>query len=82
MWFPAADGIQIEISSTQAVTPQVTKLTSPARVLVELPETVVATAQNKIPVGSGRSEGRAHRNGRQDSSDDQRRGRSGEALGV
>jgi Tfp pilus assembly protein PilP len=50
---PAADGVQIEISSTQAVTPQVTKLTSPDRVLVELPATVVATAQNKIPVGSG-----------------------------
>jgi AMIN domain len=49
---PAADGVQIEISSTQAITPQVTKLTSPDRVLVELPETVVATAQNKIPVGS------------------------------
>jgi hypothetical protein len=49
---PGADGIQIEISSTQAVTPTVTKLSSPARVLVELPETVVATAQNKIPVGS------------------------------
>jgi hypothetical protein len=50
---PAADGVEIEISSTQAVTPQVTKLTSPDRLLVELPETVVATAQNKIPVGSG-----------------------------
>jgi Tfp pilus assembly protein PilP len=49
---PAADGVQIEISSTQAVTPQVTKLTSPDRLLVELPETVVATAQNKISVGS------------------------------
>jgi Tfp pilus assembly protein PilP len=31
----------------------VTKLGSPARILVELPETAVATAQNKIPVGSG-----------------------------
>ncbi len=49
---PAADGVQIEISSTQTVTPQVTKLTSPDRVVVELPGTVVATAQNKIPVGS------------------------------
>ena len=49
---PVADGVQIEISSNQAVTPQVTKLSSPDRVLVELPETVVATAQNKIPVGS------------------------------
>jgi Tfp pilus assembly protein PilP len=49
---PGADGVQIEISSSHAVTPQVTKLTSPDRLLVELPETVVATAQNKIPVGS------------------------------
>jgi hypothetical protein len=50
---PGSDDIQIEISSTRAVTPRVTKLSSPARLLVELPETVVASAQNKIPVGSG-----------------------------
>ena len=50
---PGSDDIQIEISSSRAVTPRVTKLSSPARVLVELPETVVASAQNKIPVGSG-----------------------------
>jgi Tfp pilus assembly protein PilP len=31
----------------------VSKLSSPARLLVELPETVVASATNKIPVGSG-----------------------------
>jgi hypothetical protein len=49
---PGADGFQIEISSSQAVTPRVSKLNSPARVVVELPETVVASAQNKIPVGS------------------------------
>jgi len=49
---PGADGVQIEISSSQAVTPRVSKLNSPARVLVELPETVVASAQNKISVGS------------------------------
>jgi hypothetical protein len=49
---PGADGLQIEISSSQAVTPRVSKLSSPARVVVELPETVVASAQNKIPVGS------------------------------
>src|SRR5207249_2249597 len=34
------------------VTPRVSKMSSPARVVVELPETVVATAQNKIPIGS------------------------------
>jgi hypothetical protein len=49
---PGADGIQIEINSTQAVTPRLTKLKSPDRVLVELPETVLASAQNKISVGS------------------------------
>ena len=47
-----ADDIQIEISSREAVTPRVSKLSSPARVLVELPATVMANAQNKIPVGS------------------------------
>jgi len=50
---PGSDDIQIEISSSRAVTPRVSKMSSPARVVVELPETVVASAQNKIPVGSG-----------------------------
>ncbi len=50
---PGGKDIQIEISSSQAVTPRVSKLSSPARVLVELPETVVASAQSKIPVGTG-----------------------------
>ena len=47
-----ADDIQIEISSREAVTPKVDKLKSPARVVVELPATVMATPQSKIPVGS------------------------------
>jgi len=47
-----ADDVQIEISSREAVTPKVSKLSSPARVVVELPATAMATAQNKIPVGS------------------------------
>jgi len=50
---PGTDDIQIEISASGAVTPRVSKLSSPARILVELPETVVANAQSKIPVGSG-----------------------------
>ena len=49
---PGANDIQIEISSSQAVTPRLLKLSSPARVLVELPETIVASSQTKIPVGS------------------------------
>ena len=50
---PGSNDIQIEISASGAVTPKVSKLSSPARVLVELPETVLATSQSKIPVGSG-----------------------------
>jgi Tfp pilus assembly protein PilP len=50
---PGPDGVDIEITSSQAVTPRVSKLSSPTRLLVELPETVVASATNKIPVGSG-----------------------------
>jgi hypothetical protein len=46
------DNVQIEISSREAVTPKVSKLSSPARVVVELPATVMATAENKIAVGS------------------------------
>ena len=49
---PGSNDIQIEISSSQAVTPRVSKLSSPARVLVELPDTVMASSQSKIPVGS------------------------------
>jgi len=47
-----ADDVQIEIGSREAVTPKVSKLSSPARVVVELPATVMATAQSKIAVGS------------------------------
>jgi Tfp pilus assembly protein PilP len=49
---PVADGLQVEISSTQSVTPRLSKLASPDRILVELPATVVAGSQNKVPVGS------------------------------
>lgn len=49
----SADSVQIEISSSHAVTPRVSKMSSPARVVVELPETVVASSENKIPVGGG-----------------------------
>ncbi len=49
---PNGSTIEVEISSSQAVTPRVSKLNSPARVVVELPATVIASAQTKIPVGS------------------------------
>jgi Tfp pilus assembly protein PilP len=44
--------IQIELTASGAVTPRVSKLSSPSRVLVELPETTEATPQNHIAVGS------------------------------
>jgi hypothetical protein len=47
-----ADDIQIEINAHGSVTPRVSKLDSPTRVLVELPETADATTQNHIAVGS------------------------------
>ena len=50
---PGSDKIQIELSSSGSVTPQVSKLSSPARVLIEMPDTVMAGAQNKIAVGEG-----------------------------
>ncbi|HEY6339790.1 MAG TPA: AMIN domain-containing protein [Candidatus Sulfotelmatobacter sp.] len=45
------DDIQIEISARGEITPRVSKLDSPARVLVELPETTSGTAQSHISVG-------------------------------
>lgn len=49
---PGADGVQVEIISNNSVTPKVSKLSSPARLLVELPETISAAPQNHISVGS------------------------------
>jgi hypothetical protein len=48
----SGNDIQIEIKSREAVTPKVSKLSSPARVLVELPSTVMKTAQSKVAVDS------------------------------
>ena len=50
---PNGDKVEVQISSTGSVTPQVTKLSSPARILIELPDTAMASAQNKIAVGTG-----------------------------
>jgi hypothetical protein len=48
----ATDGIRVEISSSGPVTPKLTKLDSPARVLVELPGTIDVTPKNHIAVGN------------------------------
>jgi type IV pilus assembly protein PilQ len=48
----STDDIRVEIRSHGAVTPKVSALDSPARVVVELPETVMASGQSRIAVGS------------------------------
>src|SRR5258708_11682720 len=46
------DDIRVELSSRGAVTPTVSTLDSPARLVVDLPETVMATAQKRIAVNA------------------------------
>ncbi len=46
------DAVRVELNTNGSVTPRVSKLSSPARVLVELPGTIDATSKNHIPVGS------------------------------
>src|SRR6267154_1354936 len=47
-----ADEIRVEISARGAVAPKVSTADSPARLVVELPGTVMATGQSHITVGS------------------------------
>ncbi len=47
----AGDGIRVEVSAHGAVTPTLTTLDSPSRVLMSLPNTVAGTPQNHIAVG-------------------------------
>ncbi len=46
------DEIRVEISAHGAVTPKLSALDSPARVIVDLPDTVMASGQSRIAVGS------------------------------
>jgi type IV pilus assembly protein PilQ len=47
------DEIRVEMSARGAVTPKLTTADSPARLVVELPGTTMATGQTHITVGSG-----------------------------
>jgi len=47
-----ADQVRVEMTASGAVTPKLSSLDSPARVVVDLPETVMATGQNHIAVGA------------------------------
>src|SRR5215469_15548977 len=45
------DTIRVEMKASGAVTPKLSTLDSPARVVVDLPETVMASGQKSIAVG-------------------------------
>ncbi len=49
---PGDSGISIEMTAKGAVTPKVETLSSPARIVVDLPNTAVATSMNRIHVGN------------------------------
>src|SRR5262249_12402941 len=46
------EGVNVEITARGQVTPKLTTLESPARVVIDLPETVAVTSQRNIAVGS------------------------------
>jgi type IV pilus assembly protein PilQ len=46
------DDIRVEMTSRGAVTPKLTTLDSPARIVVDLPQTVMVTGQRRITVGT------------------------------
>ena len=45
------DGLRVEFKATGKLTPKLTTLDSPARIVVDFPNTVMATAQSRISVG-------------------------------
>jgi len=48
----SADGLNVELTARGSVTPKLSTLSSPARLVLDLPNTVAATAQGHISVGS------------------------------
>ncbi len=46
------DGLRVEFNSKGALAPKVTTLDSPARIVLDFPNTVMATGQSRINVGS------------------------------
>jgi hypothetical protein len=47
-----ADGVSVQITASKELAPKVTTLDSPSRVVIALPDTVMATPYNRIPVDS------------------------------
>ena len=59
-----ADGVSVEIRAHGTVKPRLSTLDNPARIVVDLPNTVVATSRGLISRQRRRSEGRPARHGR------------------
>ncbi len=53
----STDGLNVEFTARGAVTPKLSTLDSPARLVLDLPNTVAATAQGHISVGSDNVKG-------------------------
>jgi type IV pilus assembly protein PilQ len=47
-----ATGVEVQMTTQGAVTPKVERLSAPARLVVDLPNTVLATSVNRIAVGN------------------------------
>jgi hypothetical protein len=74
------DDIRVEMSSSGTVTPKLSTLDSPARVVVDLPETVMATGQTHIAVGAAGVKGVRIGSGWPGASDHPHRRRSRQAC--
>jgi type IV pilus assembly protein PilQ len=47
------DGLRVEFTAKGALAPKVTTLDSPARIVIDFPNTVMGTAQSRVTVGRG-----------------------------
>ena len=52
MWCAGKPGVSIELTAKGAITPRVETLSSPSRVVVDLPNTALATSVSRISVGN------------------------------
>ena len=71
------DGLRVEFTAKGVLAPKVTTLDSPARIVVDLPNTVMATGQQPDQRRQRRREGGARRHGRPGAADHSRGGGPG-----
>ncbi len=76
------DGVSVEITARGPVTPKLSTMSSPARVVIDLPNTVMGTNQHCSGCGKRRRERRAGGHERPEAAQHARRGRPREGLQV